>query len=302
MTLKQLEYFCAVAQAQSISLAARQLYVAQPSLSRQIAQLESELGVQLFLRTNRGITLTESGERLYHQSQDLFSDVRRLRDEIRGAENGVQGQINIGSLYSNMPLLTRRLRAFRELYPKIHIYVRTGSPDDLLNDLRQHKLHLLLLRKGDNDLSEFNVRTLREDPLQIITSRDRDPAPELDEIPVDRLRDIPMCMLRTDDAWGYNHSLVDFCHRHGFDLNIVCQCYDSPMVMQLVQAGIGLSFQPRSIADTLQNPNVYAKPIQNFSVSSYPCLVWHAGSYAPGCMKRFLPLFEDDCHPEEGPC
>ena len=240
MTLKQLEYFCAVAQAENISLAARQLYVAQPALSRQISLLEDELGVQLFLRTNRGITLTEAGERLFHQSQDLFSDIRRLKDEIRGTENGMRGQINIGALYSNMPLLNRKLRIFRRLFPDIHIYVRTGSPDDLLVDLRQHKLHLLLLRMGGNDLSEFNVKILREDPLEIITSRELDPAPDMDEIPVERLRGIPMCMLRSDDAWGYNHSLVDFCQKNGFDLNIICQCYDSPMVMQLVQAGIGL--------------------------------------------------------------
>lgn len=299
MTLKQLEYFCAVAQAENISLAARQLYVAQPALSRQISLLEDELGVQLFLRTNRGITLTEAGERLFHQSQDLFSDIRRLKDEIRGTENGMRGQINIGALYSNMPLLNRKLRIFRRLFPDIHIYVRTGSPDDLLVDLRQHKLHLLLLRMGGNDLSEFNVKILREDPLEIITSRELDPAPDMDEIPVELLRGIPMCMLRSEDAWGYNHSLVDFCQKNGFDLNIICQCYDSPMVMQLVQAGIGLSFQPRSIADTLQNPNVYAKPIRDFSVGSYPCLVWHPGNYVSGCLKRFLPLFETDYLPEE---
>ena len=68
---------------------------------------------------------------------------------------------------------------------------------------------------------------------------------------------------------------------------------------RLVQAGIGLSFQPRSIADTLQNPNVYAKPIRDFSVGSYPCLVWHPGNYVSGCLKRFLPLFETDYLPEE---
>ena len=71
MNLKQLEYFSAVAEAKSISLAARNLHVAQPPISRQLALLEDELGVCLFLRTNKGVELTEAGRRL--NSLILFS-------------------------------------------------------------------------------------------------------------------------------------------------------------------------------------------------------------------------------------
>ena len=69
MKLRQLEYFCAVAEAESISAAARELHVAQPPISRQIAQLEEELGVQLFLRGSKGMALTDAGQSLYRQTQ-----------------------------------------------------------------------------------------------------------------------------------------------------------------------------------------------------------------------------------------
>ena len=72
MNFKQLEYFSAVAEAKSFSGAARILHVAQPPISRQISMLEDELGVCLFLRTNKGVELTEAGRSLYQQSQHVF--------------------------------------------------------------------------------------------------------------------------------------------------------------------------------------------------------------------------------------
>ena len=74
MNFKQLEYFSAVAEAKSISKAARALHVAQPPISRQLSMLEDELGVCLFLRNNKGVELTEAGRSLYQQSQHMFDN------------------------------------------------------------------------------------------------------------------------------------------------------------------------------------------------------------------------------------
>ena len=84
MKLRQLEYFCAVAEEKSISAAARELHVAQPPISRQIAQLEEELGVQLFLRGSKGMALTDAGQSLYQQTQQVFQDIRRVEYAQRG--------------------------------------------------------------------------------------------------------------------------------------------------------------------------------------------------------------------------
>ena len=83
MNFKQLEYFSAVAEAKSISMAARNLNVAQPPVSRQISLLEDELGVCLFLRNNKGIELTEAGQCLYQQTQKMFQSLRMMTDSVR---------------------------------------------------------------------------------------------------------------------------------------------------------------------------------------------------------------------------
>ena len=103
MTIRQLEYFCAVAEGRSISAAARALHVAQPPISRQIAQLEAELGVQLFARESRGMKLTEAGQALYRQSRSLFLNLRRVEENVRSIGAGEGGRINVGVIYSAMP-------------------------------------------------------------------------------------------------------------------------------------------------------------------------------------------------------
>ena len=102
MKLRQLEYFCAVAEEKSISAAARELHVAQPPISRQIAQLEEELGVQLFLRGSKGMSLTDAGQSLYQQTQQIFQDIRRVEDSVRSVGTGMSGRIKLGVIYSAM--------------------------------------------------------------------------------------------------------------------------------------------------------------------------------------------------------
>ena len=102
-----------------------------------------------------------------------------------------------------------------------------------------------------------------------------------------------MCLLRSDDLWGYSSHLLNECQRSGVSPNIVCQCYDTPMAMQLVQAGFGVSYLPRSIVETHPDSNIYAKPIQGIRVKSYPTLVWSNNIYYAGCVKLFLDMFHE---------
>ncbi len=146
MNFRQLEYFSAVAQARSISKAARELHVAQPPVSRQIAMLEDELGVCLFLRNNKGIELTEAGRLLYQQSQQMFQELRSMADSVRDVDAGLRGQLKIGIIYSDVPVVLGHLREYHRAYPQVELYIRLGSPADLLDDLDRGRLHVLFLR------------------------------------------------------------------------------------------------------------------------------------------------------------
>ena len=294
MNLKQLEYFSAVAEAKSISLAARNLHVAQPPISRQLALLEDELGVCLFLRTNKGVELTEAGRSLYRQSQNLFQDMRMIVDSVRDINAGMRGLLKIGMIYSNISIALQYLKEFRAQYPQVELYVRLGSPGDLLEDLNKGDLHLLFLRSSSERDSGLHERILGEDPLELVMIRELDPAPDQASVPLEALKGVPMCLLRSDDLWGYSNYLIKECQRQGFTPNTTFRCYDTPMAMQLVQAGFGVSYLPRSIVETQPHLGLYTKPIQGISVLSYPTLVWSSNLYYASCVKRFLAMFEGE--------
>lgn len=292
LNIKQLEYFCAVAEEKSISKAARKLHVAQPPISRQLALLEDELGVCLFLRNNKGIELTQAGRSLYQQSQHMFQNLRMMVESVRDINEGVRGLLKIGIIYSNIPVVMDHLKEYHKKFPLVELYIRLGSPKDLLDDMSRGDLHVLFLRSPTDDISNYCERVLGEDPLELVMCRKMDPAPGLDSIPIEALKGVPMCLLRSDDMWGYGTHLVNECHRKGFTPNVVCQCYDTPMAMQLVQAEFGISYLPRSIVETHLNSNIYSKPIKGVPGKSYPTMCWSSNIYYANCVKQFISTFD----------
>ena len=182
MKIRQLEYFCAVAEEKSISAAARELHVAQPPISRQIAQLEEELGVQLFLRGSKGLSLTDAGQSLYQQTQQIFQDIRRVEDSVRSVGTGMSGRIKLGVIYSAMSYALHYINEYHSRYPQVELFIRVGSPQELIESLNRGELHALFLRTAAREPSGLQERILGEDKLELIMREDLDPAPELNEV------------------------------------------------------------------------------------------------------------------------
>ena len=260
MNFKQLEYFAAVAEEGSISGASRALHVAQPPISRQLALLEDELGVTLFLRTNKGVALTEAGRCLYQHSRQMFQSLRTMADSVRDVEAGARGQLKLGVIYSDVQTATQLLKQYHAQYPQVELYVRMGAPGDLLDDLGRGELHVLFLRSQSGRSFGLRERVLGEDPLELVMCPETDPAPGQDAVPIQALQNVPMCLLRSDDLWNYSRDLLEECRRAGFTPSVACHCYDTPMEMQMVQAGFGVGFLPRSIVAAHPGSPVYTKP------------------------------------------
>ena len=270
MKIRQLEYFCAVAEEKSISAAARELHVAQPPISRQIAQLEEELGVQLFLRGSKGMSLTDAGQSLYQQTQQIFQDIRRVEDSVRSVGTGMSGRIKLGVIYSAMSYALHYINEYHSRYPQVELFIRVGSPQELIESLNRGELHALFLRTAAREPSGLQERILGEDKLELIMREDLDPAPELNEVPIERLEGVPMCL------------------RSGFTPNVTCHCYDTPMAMQVVLSGFGISFLPKSILSTHPGAPLKAKPVRGLPIRSYAVLAWNSAVLSAPCVQRFV--------------
>ena len=116
MDIRVLKYFLAVAREQSFTQAAERLYLSQPTLSRQLKELEDELGKQLFIRGNKGVTLTEEGRMLRKRAEEIIELVDKTADEVRQSSERIGGKVymTVGD-YTNIKITTPEDRAIAEV-------------------------------------------------------------------------------------------------------------------------------------------------------------------------------------------
>ncbi len=155
MELRVLEYFLAVAREQNITRAAEYLHLTQPTLSRQIADLESELGKQLLIRGKRKITLTEDGILLRKRAEEIVGLVEHTVEEMKNTDQTVSGNIYIGSgeSYSIRNIL-RIAKQMQNEYPNVHFHITSGDSADLTEHLDKGLFDFCILY-GDIDRSKY---------------------------------------------------------------------------------------------------------------------------------------------------
>lgn len=132
MEIKNLEFFLAVAKKENISAAAKYLHISQPSVSRQLMDLEKELGVTLFIRGNRKITLTEDGILLKKRAEEIVELIDKTKDEFKSPRSTITGNIYIGAGETYvMHLLAKIIKEIQEEYSNIKFHIFSGNADDV---------------------------------------------------------------------------------------------------------------------------------------------------------------------------
>lgn len=146
MELRVLRYFLAVAQEENITKAAALLHVTQPTLSRQLMQLEEELGCKLFRRSQYRIILTDAGMLLRRRAQEIVELADKTEREFAQSEEELSGEIAIGcGETQSMTFLSRHIRSFRSLYPKVQFRIYSANADDIKERLEKGLLDMGLL-------------------------------------------------------------------------------------------------------------------------------------------------------------
>ncbi len=176
MELRVLHYFLAVAREQNISAAAQSLHLTQPTLSRQLKELEEELGKQLMVRGNRKITLTEEGMLLRRRAEEILELVDRTEKEVVQVDNTISGDIYIGTGETDgVRQIARLANQLQRDYPGIRFHIVSGDAVDvcerldkglldfgiLLGDIDKMKYHYLILPMRDT----WGVLMRRDSPL-----------------------------------------------------------------------------------------------------------------------------------------
>lgn len=164
MELRVLNYFLAIAREENFTRAAEQLHVTQPTLSRQIADLEEELGVKLFIRSNHNIILTEDGMLLKRRAQELLSLADKTKRDFLYKEENLEGTITIGSgEFLSTQILTDCIAAFRKKYPLVRYEVYSGNAENIKDSIERGLLDMgLMAEPVDIRKYEFIPMSVKE--------------------------------------------------------------------------------------------------------------------------------------------
>lgn len=244
MELRHLRYFVAVAEELSVRRAAERLHVSQPPLSRQIHDLEDEIGAKLFLRNKRGMQLTDAGKFLLDEARQILGHSERAMRLTNAASRGEAGRLSIA--YSAAifdPAFSQAVRLFRTRYPFVELQMRELSFSLQLQALLDQQIDVGYVVFGTQPTQkEFAFECIRRVPPCIALPQDH-PLTKKKTLKLTDLANVPFIFPRQSMS-TFRSWLMELCRSAGFT-PIIAQEGDNAMgILGLVAAGVGVAFTP----------------------------------------------------------
>jgi len=226
MEVRVLKYFLAVAREENISRAAEFLHLSQPTLSRQLRDLEDELGKTLFLRGKRRITLTDDGILLRRRAEEIVGLIQKTERELLLADDNLSGDIYIGAGESDgMRVILHTMHKMQQRYPLMHFHILSGDAVDLAERL-DRGLDDFAVMMGDVDAGKYNFLRLPVVDTWGVLMRKDDPLAVKSAVTVEDLQGKPMIVPRRvvqsallKDQIGAQLRSLNICCTHNLTFN-----------------------------------------------------------------------------------
>lgn len=242
MELRHIRYFTALAEELNFSRAAERLHIAQPPLSRQIQQLEEEVGVPLFYRNKRRVELTNAGKAFLEKAYRLIDLVEEACDTARMAARAEHGKLVIGftgTAETLLPLLT----VYRKKYPYVSLNLQLMGTTAQVAALQEKRIDVGILTPPVTN-EELIVKKFDNPPLGVVLPENHPLAVRGGPIAVSELADESFVITPRSIGPGFYDSVTKACQDAGFSPKITVETHDMPTVYALVSAGMGISLTP----------------------------------------------------------
>jgi DNA-binding transcriptional LysR family regulator len=252
MELRVLRYFLAVAREQSISGAANALHITQPALSRQLMDLEQELGAKLLIRGSRGksIELTEAGKRLRLRAEEMIALADRTVEEFSEQEADVSGVVYLGAGETEgIRLLANAAARLREIHPRVRFHLYSGIADDVTERLDQGLLDFGVL-VGESALQKYDYLSLPASDVWGVLVQSDPPLAAQERVRAKDLRSEPLIVSRQALQ---NNELTGWLGKKPEELNVVASYNLLLNAVYFVKAGLGSALCIDGLADTSRN-------------------------------------------------
>ena len=272
MEIRHIHYFIAVAENLNITRAAQQLKIAQPPLSRQIRDLEEELGASLFERSPQGLRLTPAGNTFLEYARQIMDLVARSKEHIAEMAEGLQGTIYIASVEGHAPrLLSGWISSFKAGYSHVQYSIWNGSTDDVIYRVTNSLSEIGIITEPHNDEGLFSIPVYKEPWTAMIPSSD--PLAQLpgDTISVLALKDRDLIIPSRESRLM---EIRKWFPEENVDLKIRCRVAHMLNAYELTKQGVGIAIYPASDNHFSDDPAVTIKRIVNPEVSASYILIW----------------------------
>lgn len=242
MELRQLHYFIKVAQKQHVTQASEELHVAQSAVSRQIHQLEQELGVALFVQKGRNLQLTPVGKLFLDKIEEVLSDLERAVQEVHEFLDPELGEVRIGFPHSlGISLLPTVVAEFRKKHPHVKFRLRQGTYTSLIRDLTSGDIDLSFISPFPEEHDQVTGELILTEELYAVVPQQH-PLAGREAIHLNELRNDPFVMF--SDAYSLRSIVLDACKAAGFTPQIGFEGEETDTIRGLVAAGLGVGLLP----------------------------------------------------------
>ena len=285
MELRHLLAFVAVADLRHFGRAAERLGITQPPLSRQIQQLEADLGLTLFTRHSRSVELTPEGASYLAAVRPHLEGLQHARDLARATCRQRRGKVKVGFVSSlAYGLIPRTLETLRVAAPDIEVEMFEQSSPQQCQGVREGCLDLGLVFLPVED-QELKMRFLFREPLVAMLPA-RHALAALRNVALERLHEEPFIMCSHQPQAGFRETVLGLCRASGFVPRVAHSASSTAAMAELVAASLGVALVPESATDR-ESTGVAYRPLANTPLRLETAAVWRAEAMTP-VLRLFL--------------
>ena len=257
MDLKVLRYFLALAKEGSVTAAANYLHITQPTLSRQLSELEEILGVTLFIRGSRRITLTDEGVLLRKRAEEILALAQKTKNEFLMPKETIKGDVYIGGGESYvMGLIAEIIKDIQEQYPEIRFHIYSGDAEDVTEKLDSGLLDFGILIHP-TDITKYEALTLPSKDRWGVLMRKDSPLASLNGVNPYDLWNLPLITSRQKRV---DNNISKWMKRDYNNLNIVATYNLIFNASLLVEKGVGYALGLDKLINISQESSLCFKP------------------------------------------
>lgn len=295
MEIRVLKYFLAVAREENITAAAESLHITQPTLSKQLMELENELGKKLLIRGKRKITLTEDGILLRKRAREIVDLIEKTQAELKNLENeSISGDIYIGAGETEgMKIIARVSSKLQKKYPNIHYHLFSGNGEDVMEKLDKGLIDFGVLIEP-NDIKKYGYINLPIYDTWGLLMRKDSPLSQNDYIKPKDLMDIPLLCSRQALA---NNEFSIWFGNNTEKLNVVATYNLIYNASLFVEEGFGYALTLDKLINLTDDSNLCFKPIVP-NLKANLVMVWKKYQVFSKATQKFLEELQNEINME----